>query len=138
MEKRVINQKLESLRNCIRRIESKTPSDGEVMRNDFDIQDIISVNLERAVQSCLDVASHIGADFDDVTEFSAASLFLELAKHGVISTSTAEELSRAAGFRNLLVHRYASIDWGRVYLFITTKLPVFRDFTAQIAQYCGN
>lgn len=135
MEKRVINQKLESLRNCVTRIESKTPRVSEGLQGDYDVQDIISVNLERAVQSCLDIASHIGADFDDVGDFSAASMFLELTKHGVLSAPVAEELSRAAGFRNLLVHRYASIDWGRVYLFITTKLGVFRDFATQVAEY---
>lgn len=135
MEKRVVNQKLESLRNCISRIESKTPSDSGAIQSDYDIQDIISVNLERAVQSCLDIASHILADFDDVGDFSAASMLIELSGHGILSAAVAEELSRAAGFRNLLVHRYASIDWPRVYLFITTKLDIFRDFAAQVSSY---
>jgi uncharacterized protein YutE (UPF0331/DUF86 family) len=135
VEKRVINQKLESLRNCIARIESKTPKGMEAIKSDYDLQDIISVNLERAVQNCLDIASHIGADFDDVRDFSAASMFLELTKYGVLSMPIAEELSRAAGFRNLLVHRYASIDWERVYFFITAKLKVFRDFATAVDAY---
>ena len=135
MERRVINQKLESLRNCIVRIESKTPQAVETMSSDYDVQDIISVNLERAVQCCLDITAHIAADFDDVGDFSAASMFLEMTKHGVLSAPIAEELSRAAGFRNLFVHRYASIDWSRVYLFITSKLGIFRDFAAQVDAY---
>lgn len=132
MEKRVVNQKLENLRNCIARLESKVPPSSDVLTSDFDVQDIISINLERAIQSAIDIAAHIGADFDDATAFSAASVFFDLAKHTVITDDVAESLARAAGFRNLLVHRYTSIDWQRVYSFITTKLDVFRHFVDQI------
>ena len=135
--KRVISQKLDNLRNCVRRIESKVPSDPETLAADYDIQDIISVNLERAIQSSLDAAAHIGADFDDMSMLSAASIFLELAKHKVISTELAESLARAAGFRNLLVHRYAAIDWKRVHTFITTQLDIFRSFVAQVEAYAA-
>jgi uncharacterized protein YutE (UPF0331/DUF86 family) len=137
MERRVVNQKLDNLRNCINRILVKMPASAEVLRTDFDVQDIISVNLERAIQSSIDIAAHIGADFDDAGAVSAASMFLELAKHRVITEEVAQELSRASGFRNLLVHRYASIDWSRVYEFLKTKLEVFKNFAAQVDRGVG-
>ena len=137
MDLRVINQKLESLRNCISRLETKIPSTAEILSSDFDIQDIISVNIERAVQVSLDIAAHIGSEFDDIREFSAAGTFLDLAKHKVISEDLGRRLARTAGFRNLLVHRYASIDWTRVFVFITTDLGVFRDFAREIDSFCG-
>jgi uncharacterized protein YutE (UPF0331/DUF86 family) len=135
MDIRVLNQKLESLRNCVSRIETKIPSTAETLISDFDIQDIISLNIERAVQVSLDIAAHIGSDFDDIREFSAAGTFLDLAKHKVISDDLGQRLARTAGFRNLLVHRYASIDWSRVFLFITRDLGVFRDFAREIDSF---
>jgi len=51
VDKALIESKLESLRRCIRRIASKTPSSGDILRSDLDLQDIIVFNLERAVQS---------------------------------------------------------------------------------------
>ena len=132
MDRRVINQKLDNLRNCVSRIQHKMPASAAILSSDFDIQDIISLNIERAVQVSLDIAAHIGSDFDDIGEFSAAGTFLDLAKHQVISDDLAKRLARTAGFRNLLVHRYASIDWPRVYSFITTDLGVFRDFAGEI------
>jgi hypothetical protein len=135
MDIRIINQKLESLRNCVARIETKVPSTSERLISDVDIQDIISLNIERAVQVSLDIAAHIGSDFDDIREFSAAGAFLDLAKHKVISDELGQRLARTAGFRNLLVHRYASIDWSLVFLFITRDLGIFRDFAREIDSF---
>jgi uncharacterized protein YutE (UPF0331/DUF86 family) len=59
MDKDVINLKLESLRHCIARIKSKMPLTEEVLRSSYDLQDIISVNLERAVQTGVDIAAHV-------------------------------------------------------------------------------
>jgi uncharacterized protein YutE (UPF0331/DUF86 family) len=111
------------------------PSTAGTLSSDFDIQDIISLNIERAVQVSLDIAAHIGSEFDDIREFSAAGTFLDLAKHRVISEELGARLARTAGFRNLLVHRYASIDWSRVFVFITKDLGVFRDFAREIASF---
>ena len=49
MDKDVINRKLESLRHWIARITSKRPMTVEALRSNDDLQDIIAVNLERAV-----------------------------------------------------------------------------------------
>ncbi len=50
MDTDVILAKLESLQRCISRIEEKTPLKVEILESDYDIQDIISLNLERTVQ----------------------------------------------------------------------------------------
>jgi uncharacterized protein YutE (UPF0331/DUF86 family) len=39
------------------------------------------------------------------------------------------------GFRNLLLHDYASIDLNLVYEFLQTKLPDFENFTKYIAKW---
>ncbi len=137
MDRKLVAQKLENLRNCVARIESKMPESADRLFVDLDIQDIISVNLERAVQNCIDIAAHLASDLDDLGGLSAGSLFLELGGKGIIEKSLAEKLSKAVGFRNLLVHRYATIEWGRVFEKITTEMCVFRDFALQIGKYCG-
>ncbi len=55
----VVLNKLESLTRCIGRIESKQPFSVEQLKNNYDLQDIISINLERAIQLCVDIGSHI-------------------------------------------------------------------------------
>ena len=51
MDRDLIEAKLESLRRCVRRIEAKTPAGPEALHEDLDLQDIIVLNLERAVQT---------------------------------------------------------------------------------------
>ena len=53
----VVRRKLESLRRCIVRIEEKRPVSVEILKTDYDIQDIISLNLERAIQISVDIGS---------------------------------------------------------------------------------
>lgn len=64
MDRRVVLDKLESLRRCIQRIESKRPDTLEALQADLDLQDILSLNLTRAVQVSVDVAAHLVADLD--------------------------------------------------------------------------
>jgi hypothetical protein len=49
MDREVIEQKLESLRHCLRRIETRCPADAQTLATDPDLQDIVTLNLSRAV-----------------------------------------------------------------------------------------
>src|SRR5512147_1985613 len=85
MDKDVISAKLETLRRCIRRIEAKTPASAAILRKDYDLQDVICHNLERAVQTCVDLASHIIAESDLPAAVSMAETFEQLRSLGLIS-----------------------------------------------------
>ncbi|MCC5844195.1 MAG: hypothetical protein JJU05_08095 [Verrucomicrobia bacterium] len=58
MDTELVTSKLESLDRCVERLRTKTPETLELLRKDIDAQDIIAVNLERAVQICVDIALH--------------------------------------------------------------------------------
>jgi len=59
MDRELIEEKIESLRRCVCRIQDKRVASAEELENDWDTQDILSVNLTRAVQLCVDIASHL-------------------------------------------------------------------------------
>lgn len=64
MDRDLIEAKLESLRRCVERIAAKTPPSADQLTRDLDLQDIIALNLQRAVQRCVDLAAHVIADTD--------------------------------------------------------------------------
>jgi len=64
MDNQVIYQKLYSLKLCVERIRLKIPSNSKELHYNYDLQDIISVNLQRAVQICVDIAAHIIANLE--------------------------------------------------------------------------
>jgi hypothetical protein len=57
MNTTLIFGKLESLSRYVQRIEKKRPGTADVLRGDFDLHDIIALNLERMVQITVDIAS---------------------------------------------------------------------------------
>lgn len=53
-------------------------------------------------------------DFNEDVE-SYREVFLKLASHGVISFETSQNMAKLASLRNLIVHRYWTIDDLRIY-----------------------
>src|SRR5215467_1765836 len=111
MDRDVLNRKLESLRRCITRIESKRPIRPEVLRVDYDLQDISARNLERAVQTCGNITAHVISQTELPVPSTMGEGFERLAELQVISPQVAVSLQKAVAFRNILVHNYTSINW---------------------------
>lgn len=129
--------KLDSLHRCLSRIESKTPANVETLEIDLDLQDIITLNLTRVVQICVDIATHVIADCDTPPPTSMAESFERLHHLQVISCETSERMKKAVGFRNVSVHEYQSIDWLIVYKIISEHLGDFKDFARQVHVWPG-
>lgn len=134
MDEDLILGKLESLARCLERIEEKTPATAEMLKADFDRQDIISVNLERAVQACVDVGMHIISQRNLLLPDSMAGAFQDLAKLAVIDKHTAGVMGKTVGFRNTAVHAYRTINWDIVFSICTRHLDDFRSFARQIME----
>jgi uncharacterized protein YutE (UPF0331/DUF86 family) len=128
MEAEILLAKMESLSRCILRIEGKQPENKEILKDDLDLQDIIAVNLERAVQLCVDSGLHILSDYNEATVGSMADVFQSLAENRIINIKLAQNLIGAVGFRNIAVHEYRSIDWNIVWTIIDENLQDFRNF----------
>ena len=49
---------MESLRHALKRVSDKCPENVEALSQDYDAQDIVPLNLTRAVQLSIDIGSH--------------------------------------------------------------------------------
>ncbi|WP_151671748.1 type VII toxin-antitoxin system HepT family RNase toxin [Nitrincola schmidtii] len=131
MDQQLIAQKLESLRRCIQRVESKMPEDIKSLMNDLDSQDIISLNLTRAVQMCVDIAAHwLAENSETLSPKTMGQTFEALAKAEVIDLSLSDRLRKSVGFRNVMVHSYDDINWEIVFYICTNHLDDFRQFAS--------
>ena len=115
MDRAVIEQKLESLRRCLQRVADKCPPDPETLGRDPDLQDIVVLNLSRAVQLCVDIGAHLIAGMEVPPPDTMGQTFDALAQAGVIHENLAMQLKKAVGFRNIAVHNYKEIDWTMVH-----------------------
>lgn len=135
VDKQVIRAKLERLNEYVARVEKKRPIPPELLLTDHDVQDIVSHNLEKAVQVCIDIASHVCAVNGRAPQ-SAGESFTTLSELGLIDNDLASKLVSAVGFRNISVHEYAQVDWKIVIKVATTgvdDLRVFGRWAAELA-----
>lgn len=91
--------------------------------------DAVKYRFLTAIEGCISIAHHITASEGWAAPDSNADAMRSLSKHGVISSDIADVMARAAGFRNLLVHRYQTIDDDAVVGFL--------DHLDQIDQFVG-
>jgi uncharacterized protein YutE (UPF0331/DUF86 family) len=135
MDPLILAQTIESLRRCIKRVAEKTPTDVDQLIEDPDIQDILVLNISRAVQLCVDIGSHIISETEEPAPATMGDVFTTLTKLGAITPATGEVMRKAVGFRNVAVHNYDTINWEIVFAICQKSLPDFRRFVEEVTNY---
>lgn len=133
MDASVVAAKLESLRRCVARVEARCPATVDALAIDLDAQDIIALNLSRAVQLCVDLALHRLSTSGATAPATMGGAFDALAAVGTVTAALAGRMKSAVGFRNLAVHQYEAMDWAIVHAICTRHLGDFRDFAKLVA-----
>lgn len=123
-----IIKKIESLIRCIKRIEIKRPDKISILISDYDLQDIISVNLERAVQISVDISAIIISERDIKPSNTMAGTFKALSDNSILPEELSIKLQKSVGFRNISVHEYNEIDWELVFDLIHNHMVNFKSF----------
>lgn len=128
MDRLILAEKLEALRRCVRRVESRRTETADALQGDPDLQDILALNLTRAVQLCVDAAGLVIADSDEPAPQTMGQAFEAIARMGVIDDGLARRMKGAVGFRNIAVHNYQAVDWNIVFEITHRGLDDFRLF----------
>ena len=84
-------------------------------RKDLDCQDIVIFNLQKAIQSCIDMAAHIISDENLGLPGSTNEMFYLLEENDYLDNSLTEKMVKAVGFRNLTAHEYEKLDLDQVH-----------------------
>lgn len=133
MDRVIVTRKLDSLQRCLGRISTKRPQTVEALETDLDLQDVLVLNLTRAVQICVDLGTHLLADEPVAPPNTMGETFDRLAEAGIIQPALALRMKKAVGFRNVAVHAYDAVDWHIVFAITTRDLTDFRDFARVVA-----
>lgn len=91
--------------------------------------------LQLCVEHVADVGAHIlaGSGLEMPGEYR--EIIIKLGQHGIIPRDFAERIAPMAGFRNIVVHRYLSVDPARVYAHLQYGLDDFERFIVHIYEY---
>lgn len=65
-----------------------------------------------------------------------ASVFRKLAHAGIVTEELGQKMAEAAGFRNILTHKYGdNINNRDVFNFLQNEISVFHEYLTQIREY---
>jgi len=134
----IVAEKIEALRRCVRRIEDRRATTAAELRQDVDRQDILSLNLTRAVQLCVDIAAHVLSGTERQAPQTMGEAFALLAEDGRISAELARRLRAAVGFRNIAVHDYETLQLPIAIRIIETHLDEFLDYSSCLLRKDAN
>jgi len=131
VDKDIVLEKVKNIQNCLRRIHEKTGDDPASLF-DMDVQDIFVLNLQRAVQSCIDLAAHVVSDEGLGLPSDLKENFTLLETKGILSSELSSKLQKMVGFRNIVVHMYEKIDLEEVFVIYREHLGDFERFASEI------
>ena len=101
--------KVEIIKHCLRRIAGATEINPEKLE-DYNIQDVFVLNLQRGIQAAIDIASLLIAHYNWHMPSTYKALFEVLQQQEVIDSELSLHLQRMVGFRNIAIHDYRKIE----------------------------
>ncbi len=106
----VIVAKSKIIENCLHRIHTIYDGSAQNLMDDLNKQDALVLNLQRAIQACIDLSTHISKKYQwGLPEYSRHS-FEILEENNFLPKPLAANLKKMVGFRNLAVHDYQKMD----------------------------
>ncbi|HYU34315.1 MAG TPA: DUF86 domain-containing protein [Thermoanaerobaculia bacterium] len=133
VDRNVIAEKLKQLAQRIAKIRELCPAGLEGLAGDA--LDLVSFNLFLAVQTCVDLATHLIGDESWEPAATNREAFERLHEHGVISQETVRAFRQAIGLRNVVAHGYGSVDPAQIHSAATTGLPDLERFAAELSAW---
>jgi uncharacterized protein YutE (UPF0331/DUF86 family) len=126
----LLAKKLARIETCVQEI--RTLGHPEELGRDLREERFLEHTLQIAIQAVLDAASHIVSDERLGEPETNRELFDLLERHGWISAQLAAPLRAMAGFRNVLVHGYETVDLDIVRAILEHHLGDLLEFVATI------
>lgn len=128
----LIRARCAEIEESVRRLERFKTLPREEFLGSQDTLDLACYRLLIAIEAALALCYHISAQKLRKVPEEYAACFQVLQEAGIIPDDLAQRLQKMAKFRNLLVHMYWKIEYGRVYEVIHHNLEDLRAFGAAV------
>jgi uncharacterized protein YutE (UPF0331/DUF86 family) len=136
VDREIILAKAGALQKHLRRIEAKAGIGLAAFLKDPDSQDVALFNVQMAIQNCIDIAAHIISDHGLGVPGSYNEMFYILEANGYLNQELTEKMVIAIGFRNLIVHEYATLEIDRLHHIINKDILDLNEYIKAILTRC--
>jgi uncharacterized protein YutE (UPF0331/DUF86 family) len=135
-ERDIMISKTGSIQRCLNRIKDVTSLEPASLE-DQDKQDIFILNLQRAIQACIDLAAHVVASEGLGVPDTVKENFSLLNKKGIITADLASRMGKMTGFRNIAIHDYQDLDLEILKSILAKNLRDLEEFYVEVLGYYG-
>ena len=132
VDRDVVLRKCQAIEHHASRLRAKHPLAVTALAADESLRNDVCFDLLQAIQACIDLAVHACTHESLGVPETPAAAFALLGAKGVIPATLASSLAKAAGLRNLIVHRYADILAPKLIEAIASGLGDLDEFAATL------
>jgi len=129
-----IQKRLAKLQEYVGFLKDLAKTDKEEFLKNHVIHTAAERDLQLAIECVLDVGNHIIAEYGYREPENYREIIGILGEENILPPDFANEFSKVAGFRNVLVHDYLAIDRTLVYNHLQNKLADFEKFIGYIVK----
>jgi len=130
-----IETKLRELKKYAQLLKTYQKHNKKKLKTDMTIRGAV----ERYMQLAIEIVIEIGEMIIAKDGFRKPETYREvieiLGKNHVLQSVFAKKLAPAAGFRNILIHRYGELDLNELYRHLQEDVTDFDTFARQISKY---
>jgi uncharacterized protein YutE (UPF0331/DUF86 family) len=135
IDRDVLIEKTNSIQNCLKRIHDTVKMDLNRLEN-IDAQDIVTLNLQRAVQLIIDMASYVVSCERLGAPQTIKDVFQILERNHFITSNSSTKMQKMVGFRNIAVHDYQAIDPNILKKIVAHHLKDLEEFYDELLRKC--
>ncbi len=132
----VVLAKVAAIQKCLKRIRDVTGLDPDRLEEP-DAQDIFVLNLQRAVQSTIDLATRVVASESLGIPDTIRANFALLEDAKIITKTLLKKMQSMVSFRSIAIHDYQAIDVDILKAILTKNLKDLEQFYTVILTHFG-
>jgi uncharacterized protein YutE (UPF0331/DUF86 family) len=135
VDKELLSRKISRLRTYTEALMSAEDIDWEKYKSDLRAKAFVERYLHLAIEEVIDIANHLISFFKWREPAGYRDLFQILKEHGIMSEKDLPTFQNMASFRNMLVHRYETIDEELVFGLFKKRLDDFELFIRMVVNW---
>lgn len=133
-KKSTLENKLALVKKYLKILERYQAFSQEKIENDIDLKGAVERYLYLVMQSCIDLAEATVSYKKLRKPQTMAENFAILSEEGVISAQLTQQMTQMTGFRNIMTHDYAEINYDIVYDILKNHLSDVENFMKKIEE----
>ncbi|KOR25692.1 DUF86 domain-containing protein [Clostridium sp. L74] len=130
----VLYNKKSIIERCLIRIKEVYDNNPENLK-DYTKQDSIILNIQRAVEACIDISMYIVSKEKLGIPQNSRDAFEVMNHNGLISDDLLKEIKGMIGFRNIAVHNYQKLNLNVIQKVIEEHLGDFEEFLYEVNRF---